>query len=285
MTIFITKVWGFGAPCGPLQFSTNGWRENALAELKDGDWVVVVGTGDAPTVPGEQGRLLGIMEPTRETVSSLDFPLETREVDYDEQGNYRWPFALHNRQAWMLNDRPLLSEISDRHFGMNSVLGIVPLTDDEADQVLDLKRTEVGLLTAVRAMARIEGDEAARRRASPPPTTTRSGVMHLRRAPAYTYCMQLIGAERVSHKIGWAFDFKSRQRQFNQSAMPTLGGIKYETKLTELWNSAREAYQMEQAILDEFSNARHTHNHEVIVGVKYADIQNIWIEILRRNRR
>ena len=27
MTIYMTKVWGFDVPCGPLQFSTNGWRD------------------------------------------------------------------------------------------------------------------------------------------------------------------------------------------------------------------------------------------------------------------
>lgn len=285
MTIFMTKVWGFGVPCGPLQFSTNGWRENALTELREGDWVVVVGTQDEPTDPDEQGRLLGIMEPTREPVSSLDFPLEIRDVDYNDEGNYRWPFALHNRRAWILDERPLLSEVSDRHFDMDAVLGIVPLTEQEAASVLDLNRTEVDLLTSARAIARIEGDEVARRHAASPPTTRRSGVMHLRKAPAYTYCMQLVGAEKNSHKIGWAFDFQNRQRRFNRSSMPTLGGIEYETKMTELWDTAREAYRMEQAILDKFSESVHACNHEIIVGVQFSEIQNSWIEILQRLRR
>jgi|SRR5215470_7024149 len=29
MTVFMTKTWGFSDPCGPLQFSTEGWRTRA----------------------------------------------------------------------------------------------------------------------------------------------------------------------------------------------------------------------------------------------------------------
>jgi hypothetical protein len=46
---------------------------------------------------------------------------------------------------------------------------------------------EVMLLAPVRAVARVEGEDVARRRAAPSPTTRRTGVMHFRRAPAYTY--------------------------------------------------------------------------------------------------
>ncbi len=42
--IFITKVWGFSPPVGPLQFSSDGWRRNAREVLKPGDLVVLVGT-------------------------------------------------------------------------------------------------------------------------------------------------------------------------------------------------------------------------------------------------
>lgn len=40
--------------------------------------------------------ILGLMEPSTVVVSSLDyFDLDAvREVDRDENGNYRWPFGL-----------------------------------------------------------------------------------------------------------------------------------------------------------------------------------------------
>jgi hypothetical protein len=124
MTIYMTKVWGFDVPCGPLQFSTNGWRDRAREVLQPGNLVVLVGTKGEETAPPSQGRLLGMMEPTSEVAGTLDFELQTRAVDYDDEENYRWPYALLNRRAWkFLEPRPLLEEISARPFAMDSALG------------------------------------------------------------------------------------------------------------------------------------------------------------------
>lgn len=285
MTIYITKVWGFGEPCGPLQFSTEGWRDNARRILKPGDLVVLVGTKGAETETAEQGRLLGMMEPTTEVVLSQDFDMSTRDVDFDEQGNYRWPYGLLNRHAWILQQRPKLEDISSRQFNMDSALGIVPLTDPEAAAVMQLEKREVELLSPVRARARIEGEEAARRRGAPPPTTTRAGVMHIRRAPAYTYLMEIEGATRLSFKIGWAFDYKARERQFNGCALPQIGGVRYRTKLYRLWDTADMAFRMEQELLRKFSAAQHPSNREVIYGVPFLTIEATWINQIQRLSR
>lgn len=158
MTTFITKVWGFGEPVGPLQFSLQGWRDRARRELKDGDLVVLVGTKGEPNVEADQGRLLGITEPSTEPVRSLDFDLVVDAHDYDEHQNYRWPFALLNKRAWQLIDRPRLDEISDREFSMSAALGIVTLTDSEAAKVAALRRKPAQLLLPnARAQARAEG--------------------------------------------------------------------------------------------------------------------------------
>ncbi len=285
MAVFMTKVWGFGEPCGPLQFSTAGWRDRAREALSEGDLVAMVGTRQAPTVEDEQGRLLGLMEPTKELVSSLDFDVRKAPHDFDEDGNYRWPFGLLNRRAWIFEDRPLLKEMSERTFSMDAALGIVPLTDDEGERVLALRRRGVELLLPVRARARVEGAEAARRRAAPPPTTKRSGVMHMRRAPAYTYCMEVEGAEQHAFKIGWAFDYEVRERQFNQSSLPQIGGLRYRTRLHHLWDTARDAFAMEQALLRRFDDQRHPANREIVVGITYDDMLAAWTNRLARCTR
>ena len=100
---------------------------------------------------------------------------------------------------------------------MDSASGIVSLTADEAERIDRLPKEEVQLLAPVRAVARIEGEDVARRRAAPPPTTQRAGVMHVRHAPAYTYAMKIEGAAGTLFKIGWAFDYKKRERDFNSS--------------------------------------------------------------------
>ena len=285
MSVYMTKVWGFGVPCGPLQFSTSGWRDRAREELRPGDLVVLVGTKEPPTADEDQGRLLGIMEPTTEPVMSLDFPLQIAPHDFTADNEYRWPFALLNKRAWKLPARPLLEDISSRRFTMDAALGIVPLTSDEADRVRSFESEEVPLLTSSRIIARTEGYEAARRRNAPAPTTKRDGVMHLRKAAAYTYAMEIQGCSTSAFKIGWAFNHRARVRQFNLYALPELGGVKYRVKLTEFWDTARQAFKMEQELLRSFDSRRHRGNREVIQGVSYKELESAWSGCVLRLRR
>jgi hypothetical protein len=285
MTMYMTKVWGFGEPCGPLQFSLAGWRKRARETLRDGDLVVLVGTKGDETLAEEKGRLLGIMEPTTEPAMSLDFDVRKADWDFDEEGNYKWPYALLNKRAWILEERPLLSEIANRRFNMDAAQGIVGLTDEEIGRIEGLQTREIDLLPTIRGTARLEGHAVARKRAAPPPSTTRTGVMHMRRAPAFTYCMALEGADADAHKVGWAFDYHLRSRQFNQASMPQIGGILYQPRLNHLWATARQAFKMEQALFDKFSNRLHTSNREVIVGVPYREIEAAWVKVVSRMSR
>src|ERR1700730_11005030 len=140
MTVYWTKVWNYNEPVGPLQFSAEGWREDARNKLEPGDLVVLVGTKGEPTQEGEQGRVLGLMEPTRERVLSLDFDLPTRPEDFDDRHNYKWPYGLLNRHAWRIIDREPLEVISSRPFYMDAVLWLVALRDAEAAKVMALRR-------------------------------------------------------------------------------------------------------------------------------------------------
>jgi hypothetical protein len=281
---FMTKVWGFGAPVGPLQFSSEGWRRNAREVLQPGDIVVLVGTKGEETAEDDRGKLLGIMEPTTEPVMSLDFHLPRGERDLDKEGNYKWPYGLLNRRAWRLIDRPYLNpEISQRAFSMDAAQGIVELTPDEAAKVAALRREDVPLLEPrVSARARVDGTDRARRRVSPPPTTTRRGVMHMRAFSAYTYAMEIKGPQGLAYKIGWSFDYAQRARQFNQAALPALGGVRYTPKLFHLWDTARQAFRMEQALLTHFARYRHRDNHEVLHGLTLDELQVFWIGFIQR---
>jgi hypothetical protein len=144
MKVYLTKTWGFSAPSGPLQFSTAGWRTTARGMLEPGDLVVIVGTKGAETDEPERGKVLGLMEPTRHVVSSLDYDLIRGPQDLDASGRYKWPFGLELTRAWRIDDpRPLLSDISSRRFHMDSAQGIVLLDDPDAQAILALPRTQV----------------------------------------------------------------------------------------------------------------------------------------------
>lgn len=227
-----------------------------------------------------------MMEPTTKVVSSLDFEMHTRSSDFDDEGHYRWPYGLLNRRAWRFPEPlALLENLSARDFHMDSALGIVPLTNSEAAAIQRLPREEVELLAPTKAYARVHGNDAARRRGAPPPTTTRTGIMHLRAAPAYTYLMKIEGAAEEAYKIGWAFDYRSRERGFNFVALPQLSGLRYRTILFELWDTARQAFGMEQALLRQFDGARHPSNREVIHGIPFGTLQDAWIAWLQTVRK
>ncbi len=287
MTMFMTKVWGFRGPSTPLQFSTEGWRANAreLLQHAPGAVVLLVATKGPQVDEQDKGRLQGVMEPTLEPVMSLDFDVQTRPEDFDENGNYKWPFGLLNRRAWRLLDHPLLDEISDRDFHMDSALGLVEMTPEEEAKVRSLRWEPIELLKSVRVNTRIEGKDAARRRGAPPPTTTRAGIMHMRNAPAHTYAMRVVGASEIAFKIGWAFDAKARQREFNLASIPVLGGLSYEIKLIHLWNTARSAFLMEQLVLRHFDTHRHAANREVITGISDETLLQAWTAQVQAVRR
>jgi hypothetical protein len=275
--LFLTKVWGWDVPVGPLQFSTSGWRDNALRQLEHGDRVVLVGTTGDQTPDDMKGRLLGVMEPSREPVMSLDFDVRARPGDFVD-GEYKWPVGLMNLRAWSLPQRPRLAQISDRKFSMDSAQGIVPLSDDEAARVLALDWREEALMQpTAQAQARMAKRHGTAKRTAPPPTTTRRGVMHMRRAPAYTYAMQVAGARPSAFKIGWAFDFKQRARQFNHAAMPGLGGLEYKPFRYHLWDTARQAYAMEQALLAKLSGRLHGDNGEIVIGLSDKAFDAAWV--------
>ena len=282
MVLYLTKVWGFSDPSGPLSFNSQGARNTARSKLQDGDLVVNVGTLGGETLESERGRVLGIMQPTKEVVSALDFDLNAPAGHFDDAGNYRWPFGLTNLKAWILDEpRPLLVEITARRFYMDAATGIVPLEEAEATRILGYPRREVELLLPTRTLTRLKGFEAARKRGAPPPTTSRTGVMHMRRAPAQTYLMS-VGR---GFKIGWAFEAHHRERQFNLAAMPSLGGLEYKVRLVESWDTAREAYDMEQALLKKFDANRHPRNREILDGVRYTELEKLWVAYLMSKRR
>jgi hypothetical protein len=286
MKLYMKKTWGYDAPSGPLQFSESGAMRTALNTLQPEDRVVIVGTQGEETAPEDQGKLLGLMGVAPETVSSLDFYTlaEILPQYRDANGNYRWPFGLRVRRAWQFDEPKLkLSDVSTRPFGRLGVIGITELTEDETERILRLPRHEIGVRGVTDKPARIDGRRVGR--SGPPPSTTRAGVMHLRRSSAYTYAMAIDGATEALFKIGWAFDVNLREQQFNRASLPALGGLQYKTLLSQYWDTARQAFQMEQTLLKQFTNLRQQQNSEVVGPLTMQELQRAWSGYVLRRRR
>lgn len=302
MSLFLTKVWGFREPAGPLPFNAPGNRKRALEMLATGDRVLYVATKGDEVEPQYHGKLLAMVEPTRTTANTLDYPVVSRAIDYNDAGEFRWPFALTLNRAWRFDPEVPLEQVISRSFSMDAVTSIVPLTTEEEAAILALSHHEIPVLQPHLAkLNQLARDDLARSKSSPGVALVRKGLMTLRDAPAFTYCMTIeraerrdsarrIGSTRNDHdilgfKIGWAFDPKRRRHDFNHAALPSLGGLRYEIFRTEQWRTTRDAWAMEQAILRRFDVNRSRHNHEVLAGITIRQIEAAWTVALIDQRR
>jgi len=287
--LYMKKIWGFNLPAGPLSFSSAGWRKNAAEKLKPGDKVLLVCTmGDGPQVD-QRGKAIAVLEPTSEIVSTLDFDFPKREIDLVD-GQFRWPYGLMIKRAWSLPAEPLFSpEISERTFNIDAVRTIVPLTPAEEEKVRRLEWREAPLLplTSV-ASRRLDPAGFSRKTAPPPSTSSRRGIMHMRRAEASTYALKIVHSDKVfgnrvvGYKIGWAFDHDARRKQFNHASMPSMGGLDYLPWLARRWDTARQAFAMEQYLLSSFDAYRSPHNHEILIGVEEKRLEAAFGSMLTR---
>ena len=286
--MYVTKVWGFDNPCGPLVFGLVGACNSAARRLLAGDRVILVGTKADDTQSEDRNRVLGMMEPSTVVIASSDFPYPNPNDQrlFKEDGSYRWPFGLLNLKAWMFDAGLFLDDVAENagnRFGSAAAAGIVLLSAEEEERVLAHPHHEIQLLKpSISAERKLYGEEAAKRRGAPPPTEgVRRGVMHMRQAVAYTYWFQLVlGGKIVGHKIGWAFDWRQRLQQFRSVSLHKLGGLEYRPYRSQQFDTARLAFHAEQGILRVLDAKRHPSNREVITGIMKADIEAEWDRVV-----
>lgn len=58
--------------------------------------------------------------------------------------------------------------------------------------------------------------------------------------------------------------------------MPDPNGLLYRVHRTQLFDTARQAYHVEQAVLEAFDAKRHHHNREILRGVRTEEIEKVW---------
>jgi hypothetical protein len=288
MTMFVSKVWGFDNPCGPLVFNLRGWRDNSAGRLKRGDRVILVGTKGEETADKDRNRVLGMMEPSTIHVATSDFALSIPNDSrmFRADGTYRWPFGLLNYRSWEFAPGLFLDAVAPRQgnpFGSAAAAGIVPLTADEESRVLAHPLHEIPLLKpSISADRKLYGDQAAKKRGAPVPTEgVRRGIMHMRDASASVYWFQLVlDGKIVGHKIGWAFEWRRRLQLFNSVSLSPLGGLLYKVHRVQEFDKARQAFNVEQRILRNLDQQRHPGNREVLTGIAPAKIDEVWDRVV-----
>lgn len=257
--IFASRFWGFNPDTHPaVTFGLDGNRDRLLSLSGASDLVLFVGTTDYPTLPDEQGRLLGLAEFSRIPVEALDILDHGALPEHAfKNGKYKWPKALAMLRAWRFDDpRPGVVDVLQKQLSMYATVGVVELDAIDREAVLALPRTQVPVRpsAAIADMNRLSQALKHNRPTTGPAATSWEGqVTHDVSGPAQTYALRF-GRSDV-WKIGWAKDAKSRCNDINAHVPHEHLGEQWTVKLVQNWPTGDEAYRMEQrlfSLLDGF---------------------------------
>jgi hypothetical protein len=148
MQLFIKRFWGFDPVTVPLvMFSSATYRDKLIRQSRAGDRMVFVATKGEPTLPEEQGRLLGMAEFGRRAVDTLDVVGPEALAPEDWEGNrLRLPKSIPIVRAWLFSEpRPMLLDVLARQLPMSAISGAVLLENSEAAKVLALPHSPINL--------------------------------------------------------------------------------------------------------------------------------------------
>lgn len=261
MRVFATRVWGFSPSTWPIaSFGSEGICANLLKQSDPGDILVSVGTKGPPTASREQGRILGYGVFGREIVDTLKI-LKQEVIGpeaFDEKGRFRWPKSMVLTQAWQVDLDPLpdLVDTIGRQIPRLATTYAVPLSDGEAERILALPVCEVELKgTKFFGDLRLKAERLRARTVGPVPGSgKRSAVESAPQRRAYTYAFRFEGTN--CFKIGWAYDWKARLNEVNAHVPVEVLGRRWVRCLFEEWDSAKDAYAMEQRVLDSMDQSK-----------------------------
>lgn len=283
MKLFATRVWGYDPTLFAIaSFGSEGLCNHLLKKSDPGDILVFVGTKGHPTLPHEQGKILGYIEFGRDVVNTLDvsyrdaYPPEA----FEKNGALKWPRALVATRAWRVNVDPLpdLVETIGRQFTRDATTMAVDLSEEEASQILALPVVEVVLpekKTLVELRRRNERLGHQGRSKGPTPSA-RGGSGYELGQVTQSYIMQF--GNRPCFKVGLSTDVKRRLGEVNKHVPVEVLNEAWKILLTHKWDNEKAAYKMEQAILDALPQ-------EKIIGervrVPRRVIEGIWCKYLQ----
>ena len=213
--VFLTKVWGYDPESYPfLGFSEDGRRSSYIKEAEHGDWLIVVGTKQVPTVEEEQGRLLGLVQLGLDPLDSLEILKEigspVEDNQYNDNGSYKWPYALPFLKAYIFADKPDCKDIFGTYLpGFYWATNAVNLEFffDRAlvEEIFDSKliETDIHEIPSLKKAQTYSQNLRGRKSGptGPSPSHTRCGS-NREKGKGYTYALKLIGRSNDAFKIG-----------------------------------------------------------------------------------
>lgn len=294
--VFLTKVWGYEPENYPfLGFSEDGRRSSYMLEAAHGDWLIVTGTKQDPTVEEEQGRLLGLVQLGLDPLDSLEIlkeigsPIEDNQ--YNSNGSYKWPYALPFLKAYKFADKPDCKDIFGEYLpGYYWATNAVNLEGKFERSLIEeifrfkLIETKIHEIPALRKAQIFSQNLRGSRNGptGPPPSHSRSGSDRVK-GRGYTYALKLIGRSNDAFKIGCASNLKERLAELNRELRPSVTGCHWKIIWMHEFENEDYAYNFEQLLHAHFKDDRFEGETEIFKSSENT-IQSIWAKIFAEKR-
>ena len=234
--------------------------------LGSGDRVVYCATKGPEVEPEQRGKLLAMVELTRITANTLDYPGTPRAIDFNEAGEFRWPFALTLAQAWKFDPEVSLDQVRDEclnehlFFSMNHARAVVAGWVEDFNTARP--HSAIGYMTPAAYAATLKPQRAPALRhlksSAPPPVATA--------APRRN-------SQPTNSSRRWMSD-RSHVRRTTLRAPSRSSGA-----------PPARAWAMEKALLRRLDTFRSRQNHEVLVGIALKKLEATWHGTLVHQRR
>ncbi|CAN7383904.1 hypothetical protein LJR016_002258 [Devosia sp. LjRoot16] len=253
MKLFATKVWGTSLDQGvPIAtFGSNGHVNRLLKLASHGDRLIFVGTKTSRTRPELQGRILSMAEFGFQPLRSLDYfkreDLDPR--DFDEKGNFKFPFGVPIVRGWMFEPQPRVNEAIRQKLTMLSTPGAEEITGaDDIAAILSLPHHEVVLPPIPQLAKMLAINNLLKPTTGPAPSDATYEVTKTAQETSWTYAMRY-GNTNI-WKVGHATSVKGREDEINKHIPFEIGIAMWKAELQQKWPDAVTAYAMEQKVFD-----------------------------------
>jgi len=295
MKLFLTKTWGWYPEGYPtFGFSKEGARDNFLRQSAPGDWIVIAGTRSDPTLPEEQGKLLGMCQVGRDKVDAdaimkmIGTPLSDLEVD--ENGIYIWRWAMPIVKAVYFTDpKPDLRDIAGSYIpGQEWAVYARDVKKELGQEIFDklcslpTRPAEIKQIPILEREAVYAKTMELHRKyglSGPPPSGTRSGSQR-EMGLGYAYAFLLRGGKYGDAiKIGSSYDPDQRLKKLNAEIRPHLTGCKWTQLIYQVFPSETYAYRFEQLLLRRLRDMLIPGDREVIRS-NLMDFNRVWVDTL-----
>ena len=272
-TVFYTYVWGSNPNLGvPLTFTANHHRAFAAKRATVEQDAVVFGVcstnpQDPKVVISEhqRGRVLSAWRLSRIAFASSDYGIGAQNTwDVDENGAYRWPYALPPLDVWAITAPPRFRDLlgyTPRTHTQRAITSTQEVNPELAESLLALIPGATRLKTMMPRFSGLAGRVQRLRQQHPFRINGYEVAPRDMSALVSVYVAELVINRRRYCKIGHAVDPKTRLAAFN--AYRVSSEPQWHLKYVQPIGTEQEAIRIEHQLGAQFEKHRTEQNGEI----------------------